>query len=130
MALAARSMGSKRMTRAIMNLIGWLVIVHGLSHLILAAQQGLTASLWIDAIPVLLYAIAMVGFLAAGLGLLGVSPLHAAIGPLLVLAAGLSLVAIVQIGNPALWFGGFCDAGLLVIGIWRGYCGWPVEVRR
>jgi hypothetical protein len=126
--LAMRSIGSKTMTTVIMSVLGWLVIAHGLSHLILALQQGLTASLWIDAIPVALYAIGMIGFLAAGLGLLGVGPLRAAIGPLLVLASGLSLVAVVQFGNPALWFGGFCDAGLLAIGIWRGYSGWPTQV--
>ena len=116
------------MTLAVVRVLGWLVVAHGLSHAILAVRGGWTASLWIDAIPTALYAVGMVGFLSAGAGLLGVRPLDAAIGPLLVLASGLSLVAIVQFGQPALWFGGLCDAGLLVIGLWRGYTGWPAPV--
>lgn len=116
------------MTAAMTSALGWLVIAHGLSHLMLALRQGLAASVWIDAIPAVLYATGMVGFVAAGLGLLGLRPLNAGVGPVLVLASGLSLVAIVQFGDPALWFGGVCDVGLLALGIWRGYTGWPVHV--
>src|SRR5262245_2300914 len=113
------------MTRATVRLLGWLVIAHGLSHAALALRGGFTASVWNDAIPVVLYAIGMLGLVAGGLGLLGVRPLDAAVGPLLVLAAGLSFVAITQFGEPALWFGGLCDLVLLPIGVWRGYTGWP-----
>jgi hypothetical protein len=67
----------------------------------------------------------MVGFVAAGLGLLGLRPLDRAISPLLVLSSGLSLVAIVRFADPGLWFGAACDVALLMIGLWRAYGGWP-----
>jgi hypothetical protein len=69
----------------------------------------------------------MVGFVAAGLGLLGLRPLDRAISPLLVLASGLSLVAIVRFADPSLWFGGACNVALLLLGLWRGYGGWPAH---
>jgi hypothetical protein len=116
------------MTPAVIRMLGWLVIAHGLSHAVLAIHGGLTATLWVDAIPVGLYAIGMIGFVSAGLGLLGLHPFVSALGPLLVLASGLSLVAVAQFGESALWFGGFCDAALLLIGVWRGYSGWPAHL--
>lgn len=118
------------MTPRIVRVLGWLVIGHGVSHATLAWHVGWTATVWIDAIPAALYAIGMIGFLSAGAGLLGVHPLDTAVGPLLVLASGLSFVAIVQFGDPVLWFGGFCDVGLLAIGVWRGYRGWPAQIRQ
>jgi hypothetical protein len=109
-------------------MFGWFVIAHGLSHAVLALQAGVTATLWVDAITVSLYAIGMIGFVSAGLGLLGLQPFVSALGPLLVLASGLSLVAIVQFGTSAFFFGGVCDAALFMIGVWRGYSGWPAHV--
>jgi hypothetical protein len=67
----------------------------------------------------------MVGLVAAGLGLLGLRPLDVAISPVLVLASGLSLIAIVRFSDSSLWFGGACDVALLLIGLWRAYGGWP-----
>jgi hypothetical protein len=78
-----------------------------------------------DWTPVVLYGIAMAGFVAAGLGILGLRPLDSAISPLLVLASGLSLVAIVRFADPSLWFGGVCDVAILLVGLWRAYGGWP-----
>jgi hypothetical protein len=74
-----------------------------------------------------LYIIAMVGFVVAGLGLLGLRPLDAAISPLLILSSGLSLVAISRLGDPTLWAGGTADVALLLLGLWRGYGGWPAH---
>jgi hypothetical protein len=78
-----------------------------------------------DWIPVVLYATAMIGFVVAGIGILGLKPFDAAISPLLVLSSGLSLVAIVRFADPTLWFGALCDVILLSVGLWRSYGGWP-----
>jgi hypothetical protein len=107
--------------------LGWLVIAHGLAHTILPFR-GMPGTA-IDTAPVALYALNAIGFVAAGLGLLGVRPLHAAISPLLVLSSGLSLVAIQQIHRADLWIGGTLDVALFFLGIWRGYVGWPVAAR-
>lgn len=115
-----------RMVRA----LGWLVIAHGLSHAVLPLRGSLASTVLIDDwTPVALYGVGMVGFVAAGLGLLGLRPLDRAISPLLVLASGLSLVAIVRFADPTLWFGGACDVALLLIGLWRAYGGWPEHPR-
>jgi hypothetical protein len=78
-----------------------------------------------DWIPVGLYAVGMIGFVAAGLGLLGLRPVDRAISPLLVMASGLSLVAIARFADPTLWFGAACDVVLLLTGLWRACGGWP-----
>jgi hypothetical protein len=114
------------MALGIVRVLGWLVVAHGASHAVLPLRGSLTPGLLIeDWIPVGLYTVAMLGFVAAGLGLLGLRPLDRAISPLLVLAAGLSLVAIIRFADPSLWFGAFCDVVLLLLGLWRAYGGWP-----
>src|SRR5918993_5960773 len=108
------------------RILGWLVLAHGLSHAVLPLRGSLApAVLMDDWTPAALYGIGMVGFVAAGLGLLGVRPFSRAISPLLVLASGLSLVAIVRFADSALWFGAASDGALLLIGLWRAYGGWP-----
>jgi hypothetical protein len=103
-----------------------LVVAHGLSHAVLPLRGSLGPTIAIDDwIPVGLYAVGMVGFVTAGLGILGVKPLDRAISPLLVLSSGLSLVAIVRFADPTLWFGALFDVILLFIGLWRAYGGWP-----
>jgi hypothetical protein len=114
------------MALGIVRVLGWLVIAHGVSHAVLPLRGSLAPGMLInDWVPAGLYAVGMVGFVAAGLGLLGLRPLDRAISPLLVLASGLSLVAVVRFADPTLWFGAFCDAVLLVLGLWRAYGGWP-----
>lgn len=114
------------MTPTVVRVLGWLVIAHGLSHAVLAFRGALTPAMSMtEWIPVGLYAIGMVGFVIAGMGLLGLRPLDAAISPLLVLASGLSLVAIVQFADVTLWVGATFDVALLLTGLWRGYEGWP-----
>jgi hypothetical protein len=106
--------------------MGWLVIAHGLSHAVLPLRGSLGPVVLInDWIPAGLYAIGMVGFVGAGLGILGLRPLDRAISPLLVLSSGLSLIALVRFADPTLWFGAACDAALLGLGLWRAYGGWP-----
>ena len=116
------------MTLGVVRILGWLVIAHGLSHAVLPLRGSIEPAMVIDDwTPVVLYGVAMVGFVAAGLGLLGLRPLDAAISPLLVLASGLSLVAIVRFSDPSLWFGAVGDMTLLLLGLWRAYGGWPMH---
>ena len=68
----------------------------------------------------------MIGFVAAGLGMLGLRPFNGAISPLLVLASGLSLVGLARFAGPTL-FGAACDVALLFVGLWRAHGGWPVH---
>jgi hypothetical protein len=118
------------MALGIVRVLGWLVIAHGLSHAVLPLRGSFGPGLQIDDwIPVGLYAVGMMGFVAAGLGLLGLRPLDRVISPLLVLASGLSLVAITRFADPTLWFGAACDLALLIIGLWRAYGGWPAHPR-
>lgn len=78
-----------------------------------------------DWMPAALYSVSMVGFVAAGLGLLGMRPLDRVTSPLLVLASAESLVALFVLGDPSLWVGAVVNAALFVLGVWRGYAGWP-----
>ena len=72
------------MSLALVRVLGWLVIAHGVSHAVLPLRGSLAPAMLIDDwIPAGLYAVGMVGFVAAGLGLLGLRPLDRAISPLL-----------------------------------------------
>ena len=114
------------MSLGLVRVLGWLVIAHGVSHAVLPLRGSLGPSVTIDDwIPIGLYAFGMIGFVTAGLGILGLKPLDRAISPLLVLASGLSLVAIVRFADPSLWFGAACDVLLFFTGLWRAYGGWP-----
>ena len=116
------------MTLWVVRVLGWLVIAHGLTHAVLplrgSTAPALTSGDWV---PAGLYIIAMVGFRRRRARSLGLRPLDAAIGPLLVLSSGLSLVAISRLGDPTLWAGGAVDVALLLLGLWRGYGGWPAH---
>lgn len=110
------------------RILGWLVIAHGVLHAVLPLRGSFAPAILIDDwVPVWLYAVAMFGFVGSGLGLLGIPPLHRAISPLLVLASGLSLVAIVRFADPTLSPGGVLDVVLLAIALWRAPGGWPVQ---
>ena len=115
------------MALTMVRILGWLVIAHGLSHAVLPMRGSLSPAPSGDWAPIALYGVCMVGFVAAGLGLLGLRPLHRAISPLLVLSSGWSLVAIFVLGDASLWFGAACDVALLLVGLWRAYGGWPAH---
>jgi hypothetical protein len=117
------------MRLGIVRVLGWLVIGHALSHAVLPLRGSLAPTLTGDWVPVVLYSVSLVGFLAAGLGLLGLRPFDRGISPLLVLASGLSLVAIARLGDSTLWFGAAFDVVLLAVGLWRAYGGWPDHPR-
>ncbi len=114
------------MTFSMIRILGWVVIAHGLCHSALPMRGALTPLLSSDNwMPVALYGVSMVGFVAAGLGILGLKPLHRAISPLLVLASAWSLVAIATLGDPDLTVGAVFDVVLIPVALWRAYSGWP-----
>ena len=80
------------MARPIVRVLGWFVIAHGVSHSMLPLRGSFAPAMIDDWTPVALYAVGMVGFVIAGLGLMGLRPLDRAISPLLVLAS-LSTIA-------------------------------------
>jgi azurin len=113
------------MTLRMVRVLGWLVIAHGLSHAVLPMRGLLAFTLAGVWQPIALYSISMVGFVAAGLGLLGMRPMETLISPLLVMASALSLVGIFVLGDPSLSAGAVCDVALLLVGLWRAFVGWP-----
>jgi len=115
------------MALTFVRILGWLVIAHGLSHAVLPLRGSLAPTLYGDWMPIALYSVAVTGFVAAGLGLLGLKPFDRAISQLLVLASGWSLVAIFCLGDRTLWFGALCDAALIAIALWRAVAGWPAH---
>lgn len=112
------------------RILGWLVMVHAVLHAMFSVGGSLEPTGTGDWLPFVLYVAATLGFFFAGLGLLGVPLLQQAISPLLVLAAGLSLIAIVRAGGGSLWIGAVGDVALLVLGVWRAHGGWPSPHRR
>ena len=116
------------MALGLVRVLGWLVIAHGLSHAVLPLRGSTAPALLIeDWVPVGLYMIGMIGFVVAGIGLLGLRPFDRVISPVLVLSSGLSLVAITRLGDSSLWVGGAFDVVLLFLGLWRAYSGWPAH---
>ena len=87
-------------------LLGLLLVVQGLGHGVLplrgagAGPGGLTTTLL-----VILPAIAIPGFIAAGFGVLGLRPFRARVALLTHLSALASLSALVLMGDPGLWPG-------------------------
>ena len=83
------------------------VIAHGLAHAVLPLRGWMQPDmLQNDAMPLILYGIAVLGFTSAGIGLFGVTPFTAVVRPALVLASGYSLIAIFTFGDGGLWFAG------------------------
>ena len=99
-----------------------LVIAHALSHALLPLQEFLSpANLANDAMPLILIAVAMIGFTIAGVGLLGAWPFTVIVRPAIVLASAYSLVAIWRMGAGGLWWGAPVDLALFVIGLTGWY---------
>ena len=107
---AARSMS--RLALAV------LVIAHGWGHAVLPLRGAIPSeALAQNFFPLVFYAVAMVGFTAAGVGVLGVPPFAAATRPLLVIASVYSLVALGILGHGDLWWGAAIDVVLLLAGL-------------
>jgi hypothetical protein len=114
------------MTMTVVRLLGVFAIAHALSHTILPLRGSFQPAYEIrDYIPIILYIVCTTGFLAAGMGLLGLRVLNMFISPLLVLSAVLSCVAVARLGDMDLVGGALLNVVFFVVGLWRGYAGWP-----
>ncbi len=98
---------------------GLFVVGHGLAQAVVPMRGLMPPEVLAgrDAMPIVLYAVATLGFLVAGLGLLGITPFTSAVRPLLVLASTYSIVALYRLGQPDLWAGAAIDGALLMIGL-------------
>jgi hypothetical protein len=102
--------------------LGLLVIAHGLAHALLPASGWIDhARLGQDFMPFILYAVAVLGFTTAGLGLFEIRPFKWMMRPAMVLASAYSLVAIFTFGHPELIWGGAADLVLLLTGLTGAY---------
>ena len=107
-----------------------LVIAHGLAHAVLPLRSWMNPALFgHDFMPLVLYAVAVMGFAIAGVGLLGITPFTSAVRPLLVFASGYSLVAIWVFGAGDLWWGAALDVVLLLTGLTGIYRRLPIGER-
>jgi hypothetical protein len=95
-----------------------LVIAHGLAHAVLPSRGWMDpARLGQDFMPFILYAVAVLGFTIAGLGVFDIRPFKWMMRPALVLASAYSLVAIYLFGQPDLLIGGGASLLLLFTGL-------------
>lgn len=101
---------------------GLLVIAHGLAHAVLASRGWMDPShLSQDAMPFILYTVAVLGFTVAGLGVLDIRPFKWMMRPAMVLAAAYSLVAIFLFNQPDLFWGGAASLTLFFTGLTGAY---------
>lgn len=101
---------------------GVLVIVHGLAHAVLSSRGWMdTERLQKDAMPFILYTVAVLGFTIAGLGLFDIRPFKWMMRPAMVLAAAYSLIAIFLFNQPDLFWGGGASLALFLTGVTGAY---------
>lgn len=101
---------------------GTLVILHGLAHAVLPSRGWMDpAQLDQNFMPFVLYAVAVLGFTIAGLGLFDIRPFKWVIRPAMVLASAYSLVAIYLFNQPDLFVGGFASVALFLTGLTGAY---------
>jgi hypothetical protein len=96
--------------------LGLAMLVHGLGHAVLPLRgvDVVAPGVLAPAITVL-YVIAMLGFVAAGLGMLGVRPLSRVVVPIALMAGVGGLGAQVWRADPTLWTGIILSATLPVL---------------
>lgn len=113
--------------------LGCLVIAHGLAHAAMPLRGWIDpARLDKDFSPILVYAVAVIGFTIAGLGLIGIRRLEGAIRPLLVLASAYSLIGMWVMGSGGLWWGRTLDIVLFftgILGLYRRLPAFEIEGR-
>ena len=98
--------------------VGGLVIAHAWAHTALPLRGLIVPeTLAENLMPLFCYGIALFGFSAAGVGILGVWPFRSATRQLLVIASAYSLVSLVILGHGDLWFGAAIDVVLLLAGV-------------
>jgi uncharacterized protein YndB with AHSA1/START domain len=98
--------------------VGVLIVAHGLAHSVLPMRGWIDpARLPSDFMPFILYAVAVMGFTIAGLGMIGLRPFTSMMRPAMVLASAYSLIAIWRFGQGGVWWGAGFDAVLLLAGL-------------
>jgi hypothetical protein len=119
------------MSQRTIRLLGGLAIAHGLALSVLPLR-GLSADTvpYGNWMPVALYAVGMIGFVGAGVILAGWLPLRRFASPLLVLAAGYSLIGMAVLAEPGVAVGVGLSIAFLLVGLWRGAVGWPEPADR
>jgi hypothetical protein len=94
------------------------VMAHALAHVLMPWQEFfLPANLASDAGPPILIGVAVLGFMIAGVGLLGVRPFTFMIRPAMVLASAYSLIAIWRMGSGEFWWGAPVGFALFLTGL-------------
>ena len=112
------------------TLLGVFVIVHALAHAVIPMRGWIDPTLiYLSVIPQILYSVAVVGLMIAGLGLLGVPLLWRGTRPALVLGSAYSLILLWFGGRDPLWWAVGIDVVLLVIGV-SGACRYRPDERR
>lgn len=94
-----------------------LTLAQGLTHVVLLRPQFDGANFP----PLILFGVAALGYAIAGIGLFGLTPFSAAVRPLLVLAAGYSLVLVIVNGAGRAPWVPTIDVGLLAAGLTGAY---------
>ena len=79
------------------------------------------ATLALDFMPLILFAVAVLGFITGGLGVIGLRPFSSMMRPAMVLASAYSLVLIWRFGQGDLWWGAAVDAALFLTGLTAAY---------
>jgi hypothetical protein len=110
--------------------LGLFIVMHGLAHTAVMDtalfEPGLLAR---DFMPVILTAVAVVGFTVAGIGIALTNPVLYAVRPVLVVASVYSLVAIFRMGAANPWLGAGVDVALLLLGLTGAYRWLPGTAR-
>ncbi len=100
--------------------LGVVMILHGLGHAVLPLRGAgvLEGDSWTHALTVACYTTALVGFVAAGAGVLGIVPFRRQVWWLTLIAAVTSMIAFRMLGDSDLWPGMLLDLTLPVGATW------------
>lgn len=94
------------------------VMAHALAHVLMPWQEFFQpANLASDTGPLILIGVAVLGFMIAGVGLLGIRPFTFMVRPAMVLASAYSLIAIWRMGSGEFWWGAPVGFALFLIGL-------------
>lgn len=97
---------------------GLLLIAHSLAHFRLSLDEWMDpVTMHNDFVPLVLFGVAVIGFMVAGVAMLGVRVLETPSRPLLVLASAYSLVAIYVIGGSGVTWGVALDLAFFLIAV-------------
>lgn len=98
------------------RVLGVVLVVHGLAHGVLPLRGAgiLSADPWVNGLATSCYTIALIGFVTAGMGALGVRPFDRLAWWVALIAVASSMIAFRMLGDMDLWPGMLLD---LLLGI-------------